>query len=148
MSLTRLCSGAVQGSIVPLQLNMMSYYKHNNRRAIRFTAAVTLFIWLLAVGVGAVNACVVAENHARHGHLDHHDAQPAKQACQDFCAAGQTGVVKQATGEPAHPDFMLVFAPLAWAVPWSALRVDHLLTANDSPWLDPPVFIRFLRLTI
>ena len=129
---------------------MTSYYKHkhNNRRALRFTAAVTLFIWLLAVGVGAANACVVAENHARHGHLDHHDAQPAKQACQDFCAVGQTGVVKQATDAPATPDFDLAFPALAWAAPWPAVRAERLLAHGDPPWLDPPVFIRFLRLTI
>ena len=127
---------------------MMSYYNSRNPRRIRFTAAVTLLVWLYALNAGTVNACLLAEDYGHHGHLDHHDAQPAKQACQDFCTAGQTGVVKQATDEPANSDFVLVFAPLAWAAPWAAVRVDRLLAHNDPPWIDPPVFIRFLRLLI
>lgn len=46
-----------------------------SQRRTRFTAAVMLIVWLLALGVGTANACLVQENHIRHGHLTHQDAR-------------------------------------------------------------------------
>ena len=130
---------------------MKPYFSH---RRTRFTAAVMLFVWLLALGTGIANACQVQEDHARHGHLSHqeagdHDTSPAKMACQDFCAAEQTGVVKQQTDAPAHLDVAPVPASMWWVAPLSADRPFSLPALDDPPPLaQPPVFIRFLRLTI
>ena len=42
-----------------------------SRRATRFTASVMLCVWLIALGMGVANACLVNDGHARHGHLNH-----------------------------------------------------------------------------
>ena len=42
-----------------------------SRRAIRATASVMLGVWFIALGMGMVNACLLNDGHARHGHLDH-----------------------------------------------------------------------------
>lgn len=138
-----------------------------NRRRTRLTAVVMLFVWLLAVGMGMANACLANEDHARHGHLHHHGAavadhltaepqhdeaaqqtSTAKVACQNFCAAGQTGVLKQQSHEPAPLDLGLVPA-ISW-------RLASLPPYRDSPWVvqrnptlsPPPIIFRFMRLTI
>jgi len=136
-------------------------------RTTRFTATVMLFVWLLALGTGIANACLVQENHARHGHLGYqdtvvtampaaapgamavsHDASPGKMACQNFCAAEQTGVVKQKVDAPGHLDAALVLASMWGVAPASADRVFTLPVLGDPAWVEPPVFIRFLRLTL
>lgn len=131
-------------------LIMKSFFSH---RRTRFTAAVMLFIWLLALGTGIANACLVHEDHARHGHLSRqdagdHDTSPAKKACQNFCAAEQTGVVKQKTDAPASLDVAPVLVSMWWVAPLSADRPFSLPAFDDPPLAQPPVFIRFLRLTI
>lgn len=129
---------------------MKSFFSH---RKTRFTAAVMLFVWLLAVGTGIANACLVHEDHARHGHLSHqeagdHDTSPAKMACQNFCAAEQTGVVKQQTDAPAHLDVALVMVSMWWVASALTDRASQMPAVDDPPLTEPPVFIRFLRLTI
>ena len=58
-----------------------------------------LFIWLLALGAGIANACLVHENHARHGHLGHQGAGFTSMAVAgpDALTAGQASV-KAPTG--------------------------------------------------
>lgn len=113
-----------------------------------------LFVWLLALGTGMANACLVHEDHARHGHFSHQEAgdrdtSTAKMACLDFCAAEQTGVVKQQTDAPAHLDVALAQASMWCVAPLSADRPFSLPALEDPPPMEhPPVFIRFLRLTI
>lgn len=136
-------------------------------RTTRFTATVMLFVWLLALGTGIANACLVQENHARHGHLGYqgtvvtampaaapgamavsHDVSPGKMACQNFCAAEQTGVVKQQDDAPGHLDAALVLASMWWVAPSPADRAFTRPVLGDPAWAEPPVFIRFLRLTL
>ena len=129
---------------------MKSFFSH---RRTRFTAAVMLFVWLLALGTGIANACQVQEDHARHGHLSHqeagdHHTSPAKLACQDFCAAEQTGVVKQQTDAPVHLDVANALVSLWWVASLSADRPFPMAAVDDPPLAERPVFIRFLRLTI
>lgn len=150
-----------------------------NQRRTRYTVAVMLFVWLLALGTGIANACLVQEDHARHGHLSHqdagvtsmtataldamagdhapveahpdaddHDTSAGKMACQNFCAAEQTGVVKQQNDAPAHLDDTLVLVSMWWVAPLSADRAFPMPALDDPRWTEPPVFIRFLRLTI
>lgn len=138
-----------------------------SQRRNRITAAVTLLIWLLALGTGMANACLVQEDHARHGHLSHEEASgitmavtdvdaladdhgtlPEKAACQNFCGAEQSTVIKQQVDLPADLDAVLVLASIWWAGPPSADRASQLPSLVDPTWSEPPVFIRFLRLTI
>ena len=111
----------------------------NPRRRTRFAAAVVLFIWLLVLSTGIANACRVAENHARHGHLSHHqeDTALAKAACQNFCSTEQTGAGRLATDLPENPDLTQALPLVAWATPSFADHAARLLALNDPPWLDP-----------
>ena len=138
-----------------------------------------LFVWLLALGAGIANACLVQEDHARHGHRSHrdsgftsvivteldaltidhaseeahlgagdHEISLVKLACQNFCTAERTGVVKQQTYEPANLDVALVLTSMWWVASPSADRASQLPALGDPAWSEPPVSIRFLRLTI
>lgn len=138
-----------------------------------------LFVWLLALGTGIANACLVQVDHARHGHLSHyapvstampataleamviphasavghlgavdHDTSDGHLACQNFCAAEQTGMVKQKIDAPAQLDAALVLASMGWLAPSLADRAFPMPALDDPPWTGPPVFIRFLRLII
>jgi len=146
---------------------MKSFFSH---RSTRRTAAVMLFVWLLALATGVANACLVQPEHARHGHAVHvevqmgtvearaaagqaanhaHQTSPASQACQSFCAAEQTGVTKSA-GELLPP--LAVLAPMPGPAAWAAASPAAMAGQRNgraAPALvRPPVAIRFLRLTI
>jgi hypothetical protein len=141
-------------------------FRFNCRRT-RLTAAAMLFVWLLVVGMGMANACLANQDHARHGHLHHHDEgladevtieaqldpraqpiSPAKETCQTFCAAAQNSMFKQQSHEPAQTDAGLVVT-IAW---WPALPAPY----RHTPWAgqrnstgpEPSVAIRFLRLIL
>jgi hypothetical protein len=143
---------------------MKSFFSQRRKR---FTAAVTLFVWLLALGTGMANACLVQEDHARHGHLSHEEASgmlmtasgmdaladdhgtlPEKAACQNFCGAEQATVIKQQVDSPAHLDAALVVAAIWWQGSSSTVGASQVPLLVDPVWSEPPVFIRFLRLTI
>lgn len=143
---------------------MMSFF---NQRRKRLAAAVALLIWLLALGTGIANACLVQDDHARHGHLsqhdsdgtsmtipgmdalaDDHDTLPAKVACQNFCRADQSGLIKQQADMPVDLDSALSLASIWWARTPSADRTLQMPSLVDPAWSEQPVFIRFLRLTI
>lgn len=138
-----------------------------SHRRIRFTAFVMLFVWTLALGTGFANACLVQEDHARYGHLGHpdtgvtsmlvsgldlmddeHDSSPEKKACQNFCAAEQMGVVKPSADAPAHLDVALVQVSLPPVAPLLADRASQRPDPGDPDGSQPPLFIRFLRLTL
>jgi hypothetical protein len=152
-----------------------------SHRTTRRTAAVMLAVWLMALGTGFANACLVQEDHARHGHLSHPEADSTalpqapmrdiladqydstsehleatdqdhtaseKLACQNFCAAEQSGLLKQADPASAHPDTILMSAAMWRLMPASAGRAAPLAAPDVPGWRGPPLFIRFLRLTI
>lgn len=147
-----------------------------NQQKARCTAAAMLFVWLLALGTGIANACLVQVDHARHGHLSHHDTvltalpvtaldaihasakvhpgaidhntSPGTVICQNFCAAEQTGMVKQQTDAPVHLDDALVLVSMWWVAPTSTDRAFQMPALGVPARIEPPVFIRFLRLTI
>ena len=89
-------------------------YFFSSRRT-RYTAAVMLFVWLMSLGMGVANACLVQQNpaedeflgHTRSGlasqatierelaldnlakvhvQADENDKSPEKKACLNFCA--------------------------------------------------------------
>jgi hypothetical protein len=141
-------------------------FRFNCRRT-RLTAAAMLFVWLLVVGMGMANACLANQDHARHGHLHHHDeaaadevaveaqldphaqpTPPAKKTCQTFCAAAQNSVFKQQSQEPAQTDEAL-FVAIAWrpALP-APYRHSPWAGQRNSTGPEPSVAIRFLRLTL
>lgn len=153
---------------------MKPFFSH---RTIRFTATMVLLVWLLALGTGFANACLVQEDHARHGHLSHqdadlpqtmlhgvadkhastgghseglaHDTQSENETCQNFCAIEQSGLIKQPDPASAHPDTVLMSAAMWRLMPASAGHAVPMAAAPDVPgWCGPPIFIRFLRLTI
>ncbi len=147
-------------------------------RRIRFTAAVMLFVWLLTLSVGIANACLLHADHARPGHIggsgvrDWHeagtglDAQVVAQvleaaagggegtrlresiACRTLCVAGQTALPKQKALAWAdlHADPVLV---ATWG-PASVLAnpMPEAVGVALLPRPEPPVYIRFLRLTL
>jgi hypothetical protein len=126
-----------------------------------------LFAWLLVVGMGMANACLANEDHARHGHLHAHDGtladqstarvqldpnaqptSPAKATCQKFCAAAQSSVLKQQSHEPGPMDAGLVPAIAWWPVSPAPYRHCAWAGQRDPAPSQPPVAIRFLRLTL
>ena len=143
---------------------MLSFFSQRKKR---LAAAVALLIWLLALGTGIANACLVQDDHARHGHPSQHDVDgtstsipgmqaladdrdtsPAKVACQNFCRADQSGLIKQQADMPADLDGAIFPASIWWAGTRSADRALQMPSLVDPAWSEPPVFIRFLRLTI
>ena len=147
-----------------------------NPRRTRFTAVVMLLVWLLTLATGVVNACQLHEDHeAGGGGLAHGTlaaaagidariavpavATPATQqadhdqiadtiACRALCATVQSAVPKQ---QP------LVFADQASDLvlvtgsgPSRVLPGPVAVAPGTArvPRPEPPVFIRFLRLTL
>lgn len=147
-----------------------------SRRATRWTAAVMLFVWLMALGTGIANACLANDEHVRHGHLDHRDGalvsapasghdptqvtapvqrdpgdpspSPAKVTCQNFCAAGQSSLLKQQGDGPGPLLAAPMLAASWWSAPPSPDRHSLWSVRGDPAGSQPPIPIRFLRLTI
>lgn len=129
-------------------------------RHTRYTAIVMVFVWLTALGVGMANACLVdvaREHHhapATHVQATHHedaDEQSIasdKAVCLTVCDALQTAAVKiQKLDAPLDSQT----APAAW-LPALAIAVvdlhDRSAPLVSNAWCEPPVSIRFLRLTL
>ena len=128
-------------------------------RHIRYTAIVMLFVWLMTLGVGIANACLVSDAHGQtgstqhiqatsHPEADEHAPDPDKAICLTVCAAEQTAAIKAKHFDNAADS---QFAPIAWAPALMIASIDP----NDrsaplavATWREPPVSIRFLRLTI
>ncbi len=135
-----------------------------------------LFVWVVSLGIGIANACLLPQNpgghelsshdrsgfnpeaHAEHnvalGNLakvqvttDSNDQSPEKIACLDFCAAEQNTLVNHHTDALVAPQVVPVLYLTGLLVP--ALDQPPHPDAFGSPtWLEPPVSIRYLRLTI
>jgi hypothetical protein len=142
----------------------------------RYTAAVMLFVWMMSLGIGVANACLVQQDHgpreyfsqAPSGtdlaalaelqaardhfatnpvHSDEHTSSPEKITCLHFCVAGQSTLVTDHLDGLAHVDLVPILFLTGLPVP----TTDQLSPAQafTSPgWSEPPVSIRYLRLTI
>lgn len=135
---------------------MKSYF---NVRHTRYTAIVMLFVWLMTVGIGVANACLVSDalgHHAsaaqvqssHHEEVDEQAIASDKAVCLTVCDVQQSAVYKT---EQVDDSADSQTAPVAF---FSALTVP-VLDLNDRSvpsvvpdWREPPVSIRFLRLTI
>ena len=141
----------------------------------RQTVFVMLFVWLMALGIGVANACLVqqddhAREHSGHSHpgndpaeliehmtldplptsyihIDHKDPSLQKLACLDFCEAQQSAAVTDHTDGLADPGL----APVPFLTGLLA-PADHQMSPQEAfgipTWSEPPVSIRYLRLTI
>ena len=133
-----------------------------NFRRSRHTAVAMLFVWLMTLGIGMANACLLAQVQGQgrhglsepvpsHGHPNAavHQLSPDTPICLSFCAAEQTSVVKvpHQLGDAAGFDFVPVLFLTGLRIP--ALTRESQPQALDRPTRsEPPLFIRFLRLTI
>lgn len=130
-----------------------------SQRNTRCTAIVMLFVWLMALGVGIANACVIdlAQSHHSNAyqsqvtrHVDER-LQPLaadKQACLDFCANEQSAAVK-AKQQEAAPSVPIV--PVIWLSAITVALADPSVRptpASTRSVHERPVAIRYLRLTI
>ncbi len=151
---------------------------HFNRRQLRHFACMTLFAWTFALLSGIVNACLVQPDwHGELGSLssqagpaaagatlsatrqpqqvrqqsedegDGPGTDSAKAGCLKFCADESSAVTKSNA-----PQVDVVGPLFAANVPWrSAAPVaaaTHWPLAERPVSIGPPLFIRFLRLTI
>ena len=145
----------------------------------RFTAVMMVFVWLLTLGAGFANACLLHQDHAAGGHtrgvvahdplatsagadahvvphsvpaqasLHDDDCQLlAADSCRTLCATVQSAVPKQKPlpfadlgAEPVLVTTSGPFRVLSGPVSVSA-------GAALAPRPEPPVYIRFLRLTL
>lgn len=141
---------------------MQAYF---NARRSRLLATVMVFVWLLGVGLGFANACLLSPQVAGNGHpslvtvavvhahdAHHHDhatVSPAALACLALCTAEQSTVIQakaQFDGLQA-----MDLAPIPLLVGFLRPRVEQNVQPRPvrcAPCSDPPVSIRFLRLTI
>ncbi|EJL89859.1 hypothetical protein PMI15_00472 [Polaromonas sp. CF318] len=130
-----------------------------SRRNTRYTASVMLFVWLMALGAGIANACLLSDAHGHSGSVqqvqatahteaDEHAPDPDQAICLTVCAAEQTAAIKVKPFDNAadSQSALVVWVP--------ALTVAHV-DLDDRPtplavqtWREPPVSIRFLRLTL
>lgn len=142
----------------------------------RYTAAVMLFVWMISLGIGVANACLLQKDHgprdyfsqgpsgsdlAAHSeagaaldhvttnkaHFDERTSSPEKITCLKFCVAEQSSLITGLLDGLAHLDLVPVLFLTGLLVP----AADQPLSAQAfiSPgWPEPPVSIRYLRLTI
>lgn len=119
-----------------------------------------LFVWLMTLGIGVANACLLTQDQGRHGlsvpvsteayqTADEHALSPDAAVCLNLCAAEQTTLVK------VQPQFDgsagLYFVPVLFFTGWLIPPINRIIQpeALSSPtWSEPPVSIRFSRLTI
>jgi hypothetical protein len=119
-----------------------------------------LFFWLFSLAAGWANACLVqpALDHdaqaAPHGAAwavagaEHHDDPgPGLDACLSFCDSEQSIVPKLKLPVLADLDAPAPAAAATWT-PSMADRVPYRGRRLAMPPPEPPVSIRFLRLTI
>lgn len=134
----------------------------------RRVAGTMLAVWLVALVIGWVNACVVRPAEAAHAPAreavpaaaaahdpgavaDHgHDLEAAPQACASACDGVEQALLKADPPKVAHLTD-LAAAPLPFASPWlpstpTAAHARRISGASPPPRL--PVAIAFLRLTL
>lgn len=147
-----------------------------NVRRSRRTTAVMLFVWLMSLGIGVANACLAQQSDGgfeyfslshsgmtsealtghdvtldRAGtvqvHADENDPSPAKSACLNFCVAEQNTLIKDQAGEPPAQDRVPVLFLTRLLMPAADQTCPPQAFASPN-WSEPPVSIRYLRLTI
>ena len=143
---------------------------------IRHTAALTLFVWLMSLGIGVANACLVQQDHGPRGyvsqvrsgsalaalaelpaapdhfatnsvHSDENTSSPETITCLDFCVAQQSTLVKDHLNGLPPSDL----APVLFLTGLPVAATDQTSPPDaleDPAWSEPPVSIRYLRLTI
>lgn len=130
-----------------------------NIRYTRYTAIVMAFVWLMTLGIGFANACLLdeaMEHHAstaqvkatHHDDVDEQAMESDKAVCLTVCEAEQTAVVKfKQVDVPSDSQA----APVAHFPGLTVAVVDlndRFVPSLVPAWCEPPVSIRFLRLTI
>ncbi len=146
-------------------------------QGMRITSIVVLFVWLLTLGAGIANACLVDGEHAQGGHIRYGGAAlaPAAHAvsgaqyavhasaalgaadqelsshattCASLRVAAQTGVAAPKAWKVADLQADAVLAPMPWETTQLADHAGGPTKPEDPVWLPLPAFIRFLRLTL
>ena len=145
-------------------------------RRTRYTAAVMLFVWLMSIGIGVANACLIQQDHGPRGysgqgrsgiglaasaerhaapdhfannsvHNDGNILSPGKMTCLHFCVAELSTLPTDHLDGLAH----LGLFPLLFLNNLLAPATDQTSTPEASAsliWSEPPVFIRYLRIII
>lgn len=135
-----------------------------------------LFVWLMSLGLGVANACLLQPNHGtdeyfgrndsgsssaalaqydltpdpvatNSAHTDKSAKSPEKIACLHFCVAEQSTLVTDHANGLSHLDLV----PVSFLTGLLVRPTDQPSPAQAfaSPtWSEPPVSIRYLRLTI
>ncbi len=153
---------------------MNSLLRHQR---MRITAIAVLFVWLLTLGAGIANACLLHGEHAHGGHISYggaalaasaHAVSGARYAVQASAALGaadqelsshattcaslrvavQTGVAAPKAWKVADLQADAVLAPVPWETTQLADHAGGPTKPEDPVWLPLPAFIRFLRLTL
>lgn len=147
-----------------------------NARRTRCTAAVMLFVWLMSMGIGVANACLVqqgqgsrdyfsqdqsgtdltalADHQAAPDHVatkpvhsDESMSSPGKITCLHFCVAEQSTLITDHLDGLIHLDLVPILFLTGLPVPATDQTSTPEAFASMS-WSEPPVSIRYLRLTI
>jgi hypothetical protein len=135
-----------------------------------------LFVWLMSLGIGVANACLVQQDHGSRdylsqGHLetdptalverqtalDHfamksvHSEEntfsPEKITCLHFCVAEQSILITDHLDGIAHLDLVPILFLTGLLVPTTDQTSTPEAFASPS-WSESPISIRYLRLTI
>lgn len=130
-----------------------------NVRHTRYTAIAMVFVWLMTLGIGFANACLLDEALGHHAptaqvHATHHEdvdeqaLESDKAVCLTVCEAEKTVVIKiKQVDVPSNLQAAAVAHFPALTV--TALDLNDRSVPSVVPdWREPPVSIRFLRLTI
>jgi hypothetical protein len=130
-----------------------------NVRRTRYAAIAMLFVWLMTLGIGVANACLISAEHEHHGMAassasaqapaEEHDQSPDGSLCLSFCAAAQSTLVKVKPQTVDLTGFDFTPVPLCIAAVVLAPDRNAWRSGRSEPiWLGPSIPIRFLRLTI
>ncbi len=145
-------------------------------RRTRYTAAVMLFVWLMSLGISVANACLVQQDHPgrellshsrsgmtsvaaterdvalhnfakAHVQADENVMSPEKLTCLNFCVAEQDTLVKhQVDSDLGHAIVPVLF--LTWPLLPALDQISQPEAFGSLTSTGPPIFIRYLRLTI
>jgi hypothetical protein len=145
-------------------------------RRTRYTAAVMLFVWLMSLGIGVANACLLQSDHGADKyfsrsnsatipaalagqdlapvhiatssvHSDENISSPEKITCLKFCVAEQNTLVKHHADGLAGLDIVPVLF-LTWLLVPAVDQAFQPEAFGSPTRSEPPVSIRYLRLNI
>ena len=130
-----------------------------NIRHTRYTAIAMVFVWLMTLGIGMANACLVKgaqerhtsaalvqETHHEDGHG--HSVSADKAVCLTVCDAEQSIAVKIKKADLASDSQTLQYAYYSFLTLAVVDLHDRFEPSDGPPGREIPVSIRFLRLTI